>query len=80
MTTTNDLAQLMAASNAPQDVKEKALEMAISTAVATSTSQFGNVEAALGDGTFLKFLMELLKVLLPILLDLLKFIPVTDPS
>ena len=64
----SELSAILAASDAPVAVKNQALLLAleIATPIAHQTASM------LANGEFLKLLMELLKVLLPILLGLLK--------
>jgi hypothetical protein len=65
----NEIQQILDASNAPAEIKQAALKLAFEVA-APIVIQNTKV-AAIGDGTFMTFLIELLKMLLPILLQLL---------
>lgn len=65
----NELQQIMNASTASAEVKQTAIKLAME--IATPLAYNANPNAAIGDGKFLAILMELFKVLLPILLQLL---------
>lgn len=64
----NDLQQILAASTAPDHVKQTALTTALQVATPIA---YQNTKLSAG-GEFLSLLMELLKMLLPILLELLR--------
>lgn len=66
-----EILAILAASALPEAMKQNAIQIAISIAAPLAAAGVSNPTAALGDGTFLAFLMELLKMLLPIILQLL---------
>lgn len=70
----NELQVILDASNAPIEVKQAALRLAFEVAAPLVIKNA--TISAMGDGTFLQILMELLKILLPILLQLLMPKPV----
>ena len=65
----NDLKAILDASTASDEVKVTALKLAFE--IAGPIAYQPSAIAKIGDGQFLALLMELLKVLLPILLQLL---------
>ena len=65
----SSLQQILDASNASPEVKQAALKLAFEVAAPLVIKNA--TISAMGDGTFLQILMELLKILLPILLQLL---------
>ena len=67
----NDIQKLLDESGAPVETQQLALKLALQIASPLAAAGTGSRIAAMGDGSFLAFLMELLKVLLPILLQLL---------
>lgn len=65
----DEIKKILDASNAPDDVKRQALIVA--TQVAAPLAGSVAKGAAFGDGTFLQFFLEIIKQLLPILLQML---------
>ena len=67
----NELQAILDKSTAPEAVKQQALKLAFEIAAPIAYQATRGQANAFGDGTFLALLMELLKMLLPILLQLL---------
>lgn len=68
----NEIRDMMQLSTLPEELKQDRYVMAVDHASAIAWARFADPVAAIGDGKFLALLIELLKILLPILLQLLK--------